>query len=260
MSSEKSTSNSTPEAAVISTADTIQHLKLSLQMPAIVYSIANQKIIKQTAVQKNIILSEQELQTAADRFRYENNLIGSSTTLNWLKNYYLSVTEFEELIKNTLLSQKLAQHLFQDRVEAYFYAHQLDYHQAVIYEIVLEDFDLAMELYYGLQEQELSFWDLAHQYIEERELRRRGGYKGKQTRQQLHPEIAAAVFSSTNNIPQVLKPITVDKKTYLIYVEEIIQPALDEPLRQVILNQLWENWLSQQRQQLIENLQIVNQD
>ena len=185
-------------------------------------------------------------------------MISSQATLNWLEKYYLSVTEFEELIKNTLLAQKLAEHLFKDRTEAYFYAHRLDYYQAVIYEIVLSDFDLAMELFYGIQEQELSFWDLAHQYIHDPELRRCGGYRGQKSREQLQPEIAAAVFSPDNHLPQVLKPIAIAKKTHLIYVEEIIQPTLDRSLRETIVEQLFENWLSQQRQQAIDNLQIID--
>lgn len=170
-------------------------------------------------------------------------------TLQWLEKYHLSVIEFEELIRDTLLTQKLAEHLFRDRVEAYFYTHHLNYHRAVIYEIVLPDFNLAMELFYGIQEQELSFWDLAHQYIQDNELRCCGGFRCIKTREQLKPEIAAAVFSLVDqNLPQVLKPIAVDKQTHLIYVEEIIQPVLDRSLRQTIIDRLFENWLAQQQQ------------
>lgn len=43
-----------------------------------------------------------------------------------------------------------------------------------------------------------------------------------------------------------------------MYVEEIIQPTLDRSLRQTIVKQLFENWLSQQRQQAIDNLQIID--
>lgn len=257
MTSEQSNQNLASKAIAISAIDLIHHFKLSRQMPLIVASVVNQKIIEQTTIEQNITLSEQELQTAADRFRYEHNLISSADTLNWLNMHYLSVTEFEQIIHHQLLSQKLTRHLFRSRVESYYYANQVDYYQAIIYEIVMADFDLAMELYYGIQEQELSFWDLAHQYIEDRELRRRGGYQGKKNRKQLHPEIAAAVFSQrTDSLPQVLKPITIDKNTHLIYVEEIIEPSLDEPLRQIIINQLFEDWLTQQRQQLIKDIQV----
>lgn len=241
----------------ISNTDLIQHLKLSRQMPPLLTRIVNQKIIDRTASQENITLSEAELQTAADRFRYEHQLVSSKATLQWLQKYHLSVTEFERLIYNRVLTQKLAHHLFAKQIEPYFYSNQLNYYQAIIYEIVLDDFDLGMELYYGIQEEELSFWNLAREYITDLELRRRGGYQGKKMRSQLPPEIAAAVFAPKAEIPIVLKPIAINKKTHLVYVEEVIQPNLDESLSQTILNQLFENWLNKQRQQLT-NLQVTN--
>ena len=234
--------------AEISTNELVKHLKLSLQMPQVLTSLINQKIINLTAEREGIVIKEEELQAAADRFRFQNNLIASQDTLKWLNNYHLSVTEFEELVKSNLLRQKLGRHLFKDKVEPHFYAHQLDYNQASLYEIVLPSFNLAMELFYGIEEKELSFWDLAHQYIEDARLRRRGGYIGLKTRDRLHPEIAAEVFVFSNaRLPRVLKPIAVEKKTHLIYVEEIIQPVLNDSLRQKIMNQLYETWLSKQR-------------
>ena len=233
----------------ISTSEIIQSIQLSRKMPAVLAELMNQKIIETTATQENIIVTEDELQNAADRFRLENKLISSQDTLKWLEKHYLSVTEFEQSIKMEILSQKLAHHLFQDRVEANFHAHQLDYYQAIVYEIPLDNFNLAMELFYGIQEQELSFWDLAHKYIENDELRRHNGYRGKKTRSQLQPEIAAAVFALNNDrLPQVIKPIAIGKKTYLIYVEEIIQPVLERSLRQQIISQLYQEWLGKQRQ------------
>lgn len=256
MTQEELTVDSIRKMETISEAETLRHLKLSLQMPSLLNSLLDRKIVEQTAIKEKIFLTEQELQVAADRFRFERNLISSQATVDWLTKYNLSVTEFEEMVRRNLLWQKLAEHLFKDKAEAYFYAHHLDYYQAVIYQIVLPNFDLAMELFYGIQERELSFWDLAHQYIEDVELRRRGGYLGQKSRDRLRPEVAAAVFSSANRVPQVLKPIAVEKKAYLIYVEEIIQPTLDGSLRQNIIEQLFNNWLSQQRLAASDRLQI----
>lgn len=230
----------------ITPAQIVEHLKFSCQMPNIIKGMLDRQIIQQKAVEENIIIEEQELQQAADRFRYENNLMSSQDTLQWLEKHSLSVTEFEELIKSNTVAQKLAQHLFSDRVEAYFYAHQLDYTKAIVYEIALSEHNLAMELFYGIQEQEFSFWELAHQYIQDEELRRLGGYKGRVTRNQLKPEISAAVFA-VENPPQILKPISVGKYSYLIYVEEIIQPVLEQSLRYEIIHQLFKNWLDGQR-------------
>jgi len=51
------------------------------------------------------------------------------------------------MVYATVISSKLAQYLF-DKVEPFFAEHQLDYTQVVMYEVVLDDEDLA-ELFYS---------------------------------------------------------------------------------------------------------------
>lgn len=257
MNQEPLSNDQISEKKAISTTEIIRYLKLSCLMPDILVGLINQKIIEQTASKEGIFIEEQELQTAADKFRFENNLITSHATIKWLEKYRLSVTEFEELVKSNLLEQKLAKHLFESQVESYFSAHRLEYNQAIIYEIIFTDFNLAMELFYGIQEEEVNFWELAHQYINDDELRRLGGYKGPKNRAQLEPEISAAVFNiNENNFPQIIKPIAIGKQIHLILVEEILQPVLDQALRDKILSQLFEDWLSQNRQQYNDFLQL----
>ena len=145
-----------------------------------------------------------------------------------------------------IVSGKLANHLFADKVEPYFYQNQLDYTEAIIYEIILDNEDLAMELYYAIDEDEMSFWDVAREYIQDTELRRKGGYLGKVKRQELKPEISAAVFAA--NPSQLLKPIMTSQGVHLIFVEEIIQPELDDKRRYQILSNLFSEWLEKQVQ------------
>ena len=113
-----------------------------------------------------------------------------------------------------------------------------------MYEVVLDDEDLAMELFYGIQEGEMSFYEVAHQYVQDTELRRKGGYQGIVQRKELKPEISSAVFAAAP--PQVLKPIVSAKGLHLILVEEIIQPQLHDKLRYQIISYLFISWLKQQ--------------
>jgi parvulin-like peptidyl-prolyl isomerase len=222
----------------------IQQLKFSRQMPTIIREIVSRQIISDTAKAKSITLTEEEIQQAADSFRLQNNLSSSRATLNWLEKHNLSVEEFEQLVYYNSLSLKLAQELYGDRAEAYFYEHKIDYAKAAIHEVILDNFDLAIELFYGIQEREFSFWDVAHQYIQDSELRYRGGYRGYLKREELKPEISAAVFAAKP--PQVIKPIVVEKRTYLLYVSEIIQPKLTSKIHYQIINKLFNQWLEKQ--------------
>jgi parvulin-like peptidyl-prolyl isomerase len=228
----------------VSPEDILYHIKLSGQIPSLLEAIATRKIINDTAQAYGITIEAEELQQAADNLRLVNKLIKAEDTWAWLKKHYLSLDNFEEIANANLLSAKLANHLFADKVEQFFYAHQLDYAGAVTYEVILDDEDLALELFYALQEGEISFQEIARQYIQNPELRRAGGYQGVRSRSNFRPEIAAAVFAA--NPPQILKPITSPKGVHIIVVEEIIQPQLNEQLRLKIMGEFFTNWLNQQ--------------
>ncbi|HEY9835201.1 MAG TPA: peptidylprolyl isomerase [Stenomitos sp.] len=221
----------------------IHQIKLSCQIPSITEGIIARKIITSTAEELGIKVDIEELQKAADQLRVINNLQRADETLAWLKKHCLSVDEFEEVAYISLISSKLAQALFTDKVEPFFLEHQLDYVRVVLYEVALDDEDLAMELFYALTEGEINFYEITHQYIQDKELRRSGGYRGILQRKDLKPEISAAVFAATP--PEILKPIVTSKGVHLILVEELIQPQLNEMLRNKILSDLFSDWLKQ---------------
>jgi parvulin-like peptidyl-prolyl isomerase len=239
------------KAITISSDDILHQVKLSCQIPEIVEQIVTRKVIADAAAEAGIKVETEELQKAADQFRLVNKLRSADETWAWLKKYGLSLDNFEELIYNNLSIDKVLKKLFAEKIDPYFCEHQLNYAGVVMYEVVLDDEDLALELFYAIQEGEMSFYDVAHQHIQDIELRRKGGYRGIVSRKYLKPEISAAVF--TANPPQVLKPIVTSKGVHLILVEEIIQPELDDRLRQEIASDLWYEWLKQQ----IEQVEVV---
>ncbi|NEQ83608.1 MAG: peptidylprolyl isomerase [Moorea sp. SIO2I5] len=228
----------------ITTDDILHQVKLSCQIPEIIEGIVTRKIIAATAESAGIGVDIEDLQNAADQFRLMNKLENSEDTWAWLQKYSLSLDDFEEIVYTNLIAGKLVEHLFADKVEPYFFEHQLDYAAAVIYEVVLDDKDLAMELFYALDEGETSFYEIAHEYIQDTELRRSGGYRGIVKRQEFKPEISAAVFAAEP--PQLLKPIVSSKGVHLILVEEIVKSELDGKLRSEIMSDLFSGWLKGQ--------------
>ncbi|AUT03725.1 peptidylprolyl isomerase [Nostoc sp. CENA543] len=236
------------QTITITSEDIISQIKISFKTSELIEDILSFKIIQNAAEQAGITVSDQELQQAADQMRLSQNLKNADDTWEWLNKNYLSLEDFEKLVYKNTLSGKLAVHLFADKIEPYFYEHQLDYVSVVCYEILLEDEDLAMELFYAIQEGEMSFFEVAHKYIENKDLRRKLGYKGKLYRKDLKPEISAAVFAAKP--PQLLKPILTSKGAHLILVEEIIQPELNNLLRHKIATELFNDWVKQQIEQL----------
>ncbi|MEB3180062.1 MAG: peptidylprolyl isomerase [Nostocaceae cyanobacterium] len=244
----------------ITKEDIIQQVKLSSKIREIIEGILTRKIIEKAALEAGIQVETEELQKAADTLRLANKLSSAADTWKWLEQQGISLDEFEIIVQNTVLSGKLANHLFGNKVEQYFYENQLNFAGTVMYEVVLDNDDLALELYYSIKEEEMSFYDVARQYIQDTELRRKGGYLGVVYRQHLKPEISAAVFAAKP--PQLLKPIVTSKGVHLIFVEEIIQQELDNKLRLQILSDLYAAWLKQQIQEVevVHNFNLAVQE
>jgi parvulin-like peptidyl-prolyl isomerase len=240
------------EPISITNEDILHQVKISCKIPEIIEQIVSRKVIINTAQEAGIKVEVEELQKAADQIRLANKLDSADDTWKWLEKHGLSIDDFEEIANISIISGKLIKYLFADKVEPYFFEHQLDYVGVVMYEVVLDDEDLALELFYAIKEGEMSFYDVGHKYIQDVELRRKGGYLGIVRRKDLKPEISAAIF--TAKPPQVIKPIVTSKGVHLIFVEEVIQPQLDNNLRYKIISDLFDDW----KKQKIAEMEIVN--
>jgi parvulin-like peptidyl-prolyl isomerase len=236
------------QTITITNEDIFHQVQLSCKIPEIIEKIIERKIIISAAEAAGIKVTKEELQQASDRMRAMNQLKDAQATWVWLEKYGLSLNDFEEIVYITLIFKKLINYLFAERVEPYFYEHQLNYADAIIYEIVLDDQDEAIELFYEIQEGDISFYDAAQQYIQAPELRRKGGYRGKVNRTEMKPEVSAAIFASMSS--QLLKPIVTADGVFLVLVEEIIKPELDKMLHEKIMLDLYFEWLKQQKKQV----------
>ncbi|OPH10513.1 peptidylprolyl isomerase [Cylindrospermopsis raciborskii] len=236
------------QSITITAEDILKQVKLSLQIPDLIQSIVSHRIITDAATEAGITVDNEELQEAADTIRLFQKLHSAQETFGWLEKHHLSIDDLEEIAYFTTISQKLMTYLFANKVEPYFYENQLNYAGVVMHEVVFQDEDLAMELFYSIQEQEISFYDVAHKYIKDKELRRKGGYRGILSRKDLKSEISAAVFGTTP--PETLKPILTSNGIHLILVEEIIQAELNDQLRYQIGSDLFVEWVINQRNKM----------
>jgi parvulin-like peptidyl-prolyl isomerase len=237
------------EVGNVSDADMLNEVRLSGQWSSLRETIVARRMLQQIATEKDIEVTEAELQEAANELRQYYNLQRAEDTWAWLENHGLTLDLFEEMIYATILRNKLATTLFSHQVEPYFVSHQLDFTEVALYEVIIEDEDLALELFFSLKEQEITFFEIARHYIQEKELSRKGGYRGYLKRIDLSPAIAAAVFAAKP--PQILTPITTSKGTHLILVDEIAQPELNPELRKQIVEMLFTPWLTQQMKSMM---------
>lgn len=103
----------------VNASDLLHQLKLSCQIPTLVEDILKHKIIVSTTDEIGIQAEPEELQKAADRLRLLSGLHTADLTWQWLQKHNLSLDDFEDLVHINVLSTKLAQHLFADKVDVF---------------------------------------------------------------------------------------------------------------------------------------------
>ncbi|BAT55650.1 hypothetical protein NOS3756_46430 [Nostoc sp. NIES-3756] len=226
---------------LISFPEVITYLKNNLQLKGLCSQILHQKIIHQAAADRNIQITPEEIQIEAEKLRYEKRLFKASDTLGWLADNLISSDEWEAGIRDHLLSKKLAEHLFGKEVERYFWENKLNYDQVVLYQITLHDQNSAQEIYYQIEEGELSFYEAAHLYDVDETRRNRCGYEGKLYRWSFEPDVAAIIFNAQPK--ELLVPMKVNNSSCIFLVEDFISAKLTPEIYQEILYKMFQEWL-----------------
>jgi parvulin-like peptidyl-prolyl isomerase len=217
-------------------------LKRNLQLKEIAYKILSQKVINQTAQERGIIVTAEEVQAEADRQRHEMRLEKASDTLAWLAEQMISPDDWEAGICDRLLTEKLAESLFAKEVEQFFAQNKIQFDQVLLYQIIVPNESVAQELFYELEEGEISFYQAAHLYDSDQKRRQQCGCEGTLYRWQLKPEIAAAVFNAPPK--EVISPIPTTLGYHILMVEAFIPAELTPQRYQEIRDRLFQEWLT----------------
>lgn len=246
------------QSIYINSQDIVDYLKFSRKINTTIEQISHYKIIELVAAEAEVEISLEEFQQASNNFRIKNQLYSTDGTFSWMHHHYLSLNDFKFVVYINALAHKLAQDLFADRVDSWFEQHQLEYASVRLYEIILQNRDLAEKLFIKLQKPQVCFYETARQYLQDKSDHNIRGHLGIVERKDLSPEIATLVFAASP--PEILQPIKSNRGNHLILVEEIIQPELNEQLRNQIISELFSNWLQQKSQEIEICVQIDRQN
>ncbi|MGC1394868.1 MAG: peptidylprolyl isomerase [Coleofasciculaceae cyanobacterium] len=229
----------------------VEYLKNNVQLKEVYEKILHQKIIAQAAQEKGITVTTEEIQEQADQMRFERRLEKASETLAWLADQIMTPDEWEAGIRDRLLTKKLANVLFAKEVEKFFAQNRLDFDQVLLYQIMVGDEKLAQELFYQLEEQEISFYEAAHIYDIDEKRREQCGFEGKIDRWTLAPEIAAIVFVA--KLGEAIKPLKAEQGYRIFMVEKFIPAELTPERYQTILDNLFKEWLASELTYLLHS-------
>ena len=226
---------------VMELEEIINCLKTETQLKEVCTKILSQRIIEKVAQQKDISVNTEEIEIEANRQRREKRLEKASDTLRWLEQQMLTPLDWEVGIRNRLLKQKLALKLFGKEVEQFFIQNRSEFEQVVLYQFVVSGEKLAQELYYQIEESEISFYQAARLHDIDENRRYKCGYEGKVYRWAVIPQIAPLVFNASPQ--QLVGPIKTENGYHLFMVEDYIPAELTPKRYQEILDNMFEQWL-----------------
>jgi parvulin-like peptidyl-prolyl isomerase len=239
---------------VVKPEEIVNFLKSEMNFKQVCQKVLFQKVICQVAQKRGIIVTTEEIEAEANRQRREKHLEKATDTLSWLTDELISSDDWEVGIRNHLLSQKLAQTLFAKEVESFFLQNRQSFEQVIFYQIILDSQKLAQELYYQIEEGEISFYEAAHLYDIDVNRRQKCGYEGKIYRCSIEADIAAIVFTTIPS--QLIEPVKTHRGYHLLMVEEFIPAELSPEKYQEILNNMFQQWLAAELDYMVNLSQL----
>ena len=229
---------------VIKPEEVINFLRSEIKLKEIYIYILSQRIIEKVAREKGINVTTEEIEFEANHQRREKRLEKASDTVRWLEEQMLTPLDWEVGIRNRLLTQKLASALFGKEVEQFFIQNRLEFEQVVLYQFVVKHEKLAQELYYQIEEAEISFYQAARVHDIDEKRRYKCGYEGKVYRWAILPEMAPLVFNAP--LKQLVGPIKTEYGYHLFIVEDYIPAELTPSRYEEILHNMFQQWLDAQ--------------
>jgi len=226
-------------------------LKKRMKLKDTCYQLLHQKIINKAIEDNGIVVTSEEIQAEANKLRRQKHLEKASDTFNWLESELISPEDWEAGIHETLASHKLANHLFAKKVEDFFQQNQHNFEKILLYQIIVSSQTLAWEIFYQIEEEEISFYKAAHLYDIDLDRRTQCGYIGKVHRYELKQNIATLVFQATPGT--VMTPFLSEQGYQIFLVEEFIPAELTEEIYQILLNQMFQDWLGREIDYMLFN-------
>lgn len=179
---------------------------------------------------------------AVRQFERQNGLNLDSNCNSWLEKHCITPEQVETSATRKLKIEKFKQLTWGDKLGAYFIRRKKQLNRVVFSLIRIQELDLAQELYFRLQAREQSFAELAKEYSQGPESLI-GGFVGPIELGSLPSALAEVLLTSQ---PGQICPISYGEWQMIVRLEQVIPAQLDGLMRQKLLNELFELWLSQQ--------------
>jgi len=209
-----------------------------------------QEILTDKAI-ANIKCSEEENAQIFSQFCQQNQLTSEEQVQEWLDKQGMSRDQLQNVITKKLRIDQYKQETWSDQVDAHFIKRKSQLDRVVYSLIRVEKPEVAQELFFRIKDDENTFSALAMEYSQGTEAQT-GGLIGPVEINAPHPKIAQIL--ATCQPGQLVPPTRVGEWIVIIRLENYLSAKLDNPMRQRMLDELFNHWLNEAIKQKVSFL------
>jgi parvulin-like peptidyl-prolyl isomerase len=214
------------------------YLRRSYKIAEIAALAERDALIVSVCEQLGITVTDEELQAAGDAFRLEHKLPGASETLAWLSQQRITVEDWSQGIRVSLLAQKLKEHLFGAAVDTYYISNRDNYRRVALSQILVRDLTEALKIAQVLREEKASFCALALEHSKGKQSKENGGFVGVRFLAELLPDIVQAISEAKEG--EVIGPIQTQLGYHILKIEKWFPAELSESVRKQIMESFFQ--------------------
>lgn len=244
----------TVDSESVSLSEALQYLKQAGGFQRTLGEILRQYIIdKELQTREEIQVDDFRVDQALLDFRNQSQLNDPELLQKWLAANGISYSEFRHQIALGIKIEKLKNEVTSNDLESYFAEQKPLLDQVVLSRIILEDAEKAEKIAQEINQEPTKFESLAKDHSITNDKARNGlmGVVRKGTLPEiLQTEIAQAEAGA------IIGPLAIDRRHCLFRVEEILPATLDEPLKQELKNQLFEQWIQKRMKEKKIKLEV----
>jgi parvulin-like peptidyl-prolyl isomerase len=189
--------------------------------------------------------SEAERVQAIQEFYQRYQITSNEQVEEWIALQGLTYIQMEEIAIRLFKIEKFKRETWSNKLEAYFLKRKGQLDRAIYSLIRTEDVGIAQEVYFRLMDGEQTFEEIARKYSQGAEAQT-SGLIGPVELSTPHPAIAQLI--STNPPGKICPPIKLEQWYAIVRPEKMLPSQLDEPMRQRLINELFQIWLQEQMQ------------
>jgi len=141
------------------------------------------------------------------------------------------------------------------RVEQQFVLQRQRFQRISYYQLVLKERGEAMEYYYQLSNQEILFEDLLQQHYPPKPGKPQQGVMRQVSLQGLPKSFAKRLRKAQPGVP--IQPLVTGKAVFLLQVIERHEPELDQEVRDLLENEIEQQWMQDELQRRLEAIEPV---